>query len=98
MKGRIERGIRWSRHVVAPPILIALFVVALASPAWAGGGNVTLIINAEDKAGVPRNYRSTSAKLDGDHLSAAGLEKLRASERGAARRGARWQLRARVRH
>jgi predicted protein tyrosine phosphatase len=40
---------------------------------------VTLIINAEDKAGVPRNYRSTSAKLDGDHLSAAGLEKLRAS-------------------
>jgi hypothetical protein len=37
MKCRIERGIRWSRHVVAPPILIALFVVALASPAGREG-------------------------------------------------------------
>jgi predicted protein tyrosine phosphatase len=81
MKGRIQRGIRWSRRVVAPSILIALFV-ALASPVWAGGGNVTLIINAPDKAGVPRNYRSTSEKLDGDHPSTAGLDKLRASGSG----------------
>lgn len=84
MKGR-EPGIRrWvnRRRLFAPSILIAIFVVALAAPVWAGAGQVTLIINAPDKTGAPRNYRSESDKLDGNKPSATGLEKLRASGSG----------------
>jgi hypothetical protein len=61
-------------------LFAALFVVVVASPAAAGSGEATLIINAPDKAGTPGNYRSTSdvSKL-GDDVVVDGLEKLRAS-------------------
>jgi hypothetical protein len=61
-------------------LFAALFVVVVASPAAAASGEVTLIINAPDKAGAPPNYRSTSdvSKL-GEDVVVDGLEKLRAS-------------------
>jgi Inositol hexakisphosphate len=70
-RNRVRMG-RW--------LFAALFVVVVASPAAAGSGEATLIINAPDKAGTPGNYRSTSdvSKL-GDDVVVDGLEKLRAS-------------------
>jgi hypothetical protein len=72
------------RRVVAIALLGAGSVVATALPALAGPDQGTLIINAHDKAGVPRHFRSTSdpSGLDGDKKLAVGLDKLQASGSG----------------
>jgi inositol hexakisphosphate len=72
------------RRVVAIALLGAGSVVATALPALAGPDQGTLIINAHDKAGVPRHFRSTSdpSGLDGDQKLAVGLDKLQASGSG----------------
>jgi predicted protein tyrosine phosphatase len=90
VKSRRKRRIRGSirRRVVSPWLLIGLAIVVsivmASSPVAASADDVLLIVNAEDKAGLPGDYRSTSAtsKLDGDHRLAAGVEKLRASGSG----------------
>lgn len=66
-------------------VLIAFIVglaITLATPALAGTARVTLVVDAEGKAGLPRNYRSTSVTSELDGISAAGLDKLRASGSG----------------
>jgi hypothetical protein len=72
------------RRVVAIALLGAGSVVATALPALAVPDQGTLIINAHDKAGVPRHFRSTSdpSGLDGDKKLAVGLDKLQASGSG----------------
>ena len=72
------------RRVAAKSLLIAGLVIAIASPAFAAADEATLIINAHDKSGPPRNYRATSdlSKLAGNKALAAGLEKLQASGSG----------------
>jgi Inositol hexakisphosphate len=71
-------------QVAAKLLLITGLVIAIASPAFAAPDEATLIINAHDKSGLPRNYRATSdvSKLDGNKALAVGLEKLRASASG----------------
>jgi hypothetical protein len=60
-----------------------VIVVALASPVPAAPDDTLLIINAEAKGGLPRDYRSTSEASKHDGIrTAAGLEKLRASASG----------------
>jgi hypothetical protein len=74
---------RGRRAAVAIAFVVG-FAIALATPAFAGSDQGTLIINAPDKSGLPRNFRSTSdvSKLDGNKKLAAGLEKLQASASG----------------
>lgn len=59
------------------------FVAALALPAGAQAGDTVLIINAENKAGLPRDYRTTAkASKNKELASGVGLEKLRSSASG----------------
>jgi len=61
-------------------VFVASFVAAPAFSAGAQTDKTVLIINAENKAGLPRDYRSTAKH--GKLSSAVGLEKLRSSASG----------------
>jgi Inositol hexakisphosphate len=72
------------RRVAAKSLLIIGLAIAIASPAFATPDQATLIINAHDKSGLPRNYRATTdvSKLDGNKALGARLDKLQASASG----------------
>ena len=72
------------RRVAAKSLLIIGLAIAIASPVFATPDQATLIINAHDKSGLPRNYRATSdvSKLDGNKALGTGLDKLQASASG----------------
>src|SRR5262249_17590724 len=71
MKGR--------HRLVARSLLVIGLAIAVASPAFAGSDQVTLILNAPDKAGTPRNYRSIKK------LAASGSAQFSAKELDAVR-------------
>ena len=74
MKGRKGR-----HRLVARSLLVIGLAIAVASPAFAGADQVKLILNAPDKAGTPRNYRSVKK------LAASGSAQFSAKELAAIR-------------
>jgi Inositol hexakisphosphate len=71
MKGR--------HRLVARSLLVIALAIAAASPAFAGTDQVTLILNAPDNAGTPRNYRAIK------NLGASGSGQFSAKELDAVR-------------
>jgi len=71
MKGR--------HRLVARSLLVIGLAIAAASPAFAGTDQVTLILNAPDKAGTPRNYRAIK------DLAASGSGQFSAKQLDAVR-------------
>jgi hypothetical protein len=71
MKGR--------HRLFARSLLVIGLVLAAASPALAGTDQVTLILNAPDKAGTPRNYRAIK------ELAASGSGQFSAKQFDAVR-------------
>lgn len=72
MKGR--------HRLLARSLLVIGLAIAVASPAFAGTDQATLILNAPDKAGPPRNYRAIKS------LGASGSGQFSAKELDAVRK------------
>lgn len=63
-----------THRLVARSLLAIGLVIAAASPALAGTDQGTLILNAPDKSGTPRNYRAIK------NLDASGSGQFSAKE------------------